>query len=607
METMVRRKQSRRTFRELSGGYSKPPPSPWIGKIIRYFTPTVISDYASLATGSWTSAQFYDAWKPSPVTFGGDLINCQYHLLAAPASASDGAESSVILPPVRFTISEAAATDDPMVAFEAFTTSTFSTFRPLAALNRNLQTFAQTTLLPVSGDSHVSDGTPTRIELNFGITTDVSMLQILPHAAYTLLGWAGNTTALNWNMPTNWVIGPRYIQFRKAGASYGSLVDRRAEIDRVGTVGGTYTNRLRKSYYYPTVTFPSSPIDSDHPESEQESWTFSFTAGDDLEVDIWIEARIRNDGAAETNSLLINLLETNDTYSQLIASGHAGGGWTKVLDKRIDRAAGFVLNGLEVSATFDPSTDTYEFTPADGTFTLGKAIGPAILFSVDSKQLLWQYDASTPASYAVTFSTTESSGASTTTKRIEFLTVAVGAVLTLEFVEGGDVFTYTSTTTDINTFASDVKTALDAFIAARSGDPYWGSVTTAIPPANPWVINVTYPDTLTLTVTGSSYSPPVFKQVYLELHYDEEMAWMQLAKTGVSGVALYRPQSSGDYVNQVDDEFEGTMNCGPTGVFDYLGSTVFELWRGSMAPAYDGRGSLSTDFPSSITVVKVAQ
>lgn len=503
----------------------------------------------------------------------------------------------MILPPVRFTVCEPAADDD---RFEVW--GVFPSLSSRVASSSNTQIFGLNTFLPVSGDSHVSDGKPTRIKLG-------NVFAIFPEAANVLLGWAGNTFLMNFPFPNNWRVAAKYLQFRKNGSAYGSLVNKTATISRGDNPDGSTPNRLAVGFHLYDVTFPSNPVDFSFPANEQESWEFEFTAGDEIEVDIWFEAKIKNNGVAETLPLLVSIPEVNDFYGERIGKNHTGAGWTWLGYPTLNRECQATIYGLKVAYGFDPAVHTYDFTPADGTFALGTARSPAMLFDVTSKQLRWRYDVSTPATAGISYTTFVSSFGSTRTTRIEFLTVQVGAVLTLRLNSGGDTFSYVSATTSTTTFSAAVKVALDAFIAARPGDPYWGSVTTSIPPANPWVLNVTYPVADSLIVSGSTPSPPVTKYVDLTFDYSDEMAWIQLSRSDLprGTVAFYRPQSSGDYVNQVDDEFDGTLNSGPTGVFDHMGTTVFELWRGAMTPPYDGRGSLSADFPTTITVSLTTQ
>lgn len=579
-------------------GLRRFPPSPWIGAISRFAKPTVQTDYLSLATGSWSTDHFYDAWTPSPSpTFGGHLWTCQYHVLAAPVSSANGAETSVILPPVRFTVCEPDSTGD---AFDVW--GSFPGLSARVAANDFMQIFGLNTFLPVSDNSHVSAGKPTRIKLG-------NIFAIFPQAANVLLGWAGNTFFMNFPFPNNWRVAAKYLQFRKNGSAYGTLVNKTTTIARGDNPDGNNPNRLAPGFFIYDVTFPSNPVDSSFPANEQEAWEFEFDAGDTIEVDIWFEAKIKNNGIAETLPLLINLPETNDFYGDRIGKSHTGAGWTWLGYPTLNRDCQVTLYGLKVAYGFDPSVNTYSFTPSDGTFVLGTARSPAMLFDVTSKRIQWRYDVSTPATAGMTYTTFVSSFGATRNTRLEFLTVQVGAVLTLRLASGGDTFSYTSATTNTTTLAAAVKVAIDAFIAARPGDPYWGSVTTAIPPANPWVINITYPVADTLIVSASTASGPISKYVELTLDYADEMAWIQLNRSDLprGTTAWYRPQSSGDYITQVDDEFDGTLLSGPTGVFDHMGTTVFELWKGAQASPYDGRGTLPADFPSTITVSLTTQ
>lgn len=590
-----RRRGSMQTLvRTNPKGIRRFPPSPWIGAIARFCNPLVIADYESLATGSWTADTFYDCWRAagSPV-FGGDLWDCQYHVLSPPVSPAVGAETSVILPPIRLTVSEPAADGDP---FTLWTNTPFATsYR--SNFGTSHQIFAQNTWLPISGDSHVSAGKPTLLSAAFGLFT-------LPEALYDVLGLTTTIAMLSYLPPVNYMVAARYVRIRRNGAAVGSLIDRETVINNTNTIGGAFPHRLQNQGTTMTVGFPSNPGTS-FPSQYNEAWEFDFTAGDTIEVDVWLEARIRNWNVTETRPLLIMVPEVNQTYSLRIGRNHtASPAWTVGSYALVEKDCQMRIDGLKVSYGFDPSIHTYQFTPSGGTITLGTARAPAMLFYVDSKRLQWRYDVSSPATAGVAYTTTIYGSKIT---RWDFSSVSVGAIVTVRFAAGGDTFSYTALTTDTIAFVAALKVALDAFIAAHSGDPYWSGVTTFIPPANQHILEITYDPAETLIVTGTTAGPGTSKYVDVSMDYSNEMVLLTVTDLSLNATAFYRPQSSGDYVEEVDDEFEGTLLSGPIGVFNHLGTTVFELWKGAQDSPYDGRGTLPAGVPSSITVTKTNQ
>ena len=572
------------------------PPSPWIGEIIRFMKPEVVSDYNTLSTGSWTSAAFYDSWYyGSPVgTFGGRLWDCQYHLLSPPVSTADGAESSVILDPIRFTIAEPSANDDPFAVWGKY--SSGNTYR-----GGNFQWFAQDAFLPSSGDSHMSAGKPTQIIFSLS-------LEIFYHAANSLLGFVGNNFSERLKIATNWWIVAKYIQFRKNGSAYGSLIDNTDLFEySMEQIYGVGTNRLQGAFGLSArAVFPSAPKSS-FPDEFKQGWEFEFVEGDVIEADVWLEAKIKNDVVPQALPLLVMFAESNQYYSERV-SGPTIGTPAGKNASLVPSDCAAKVSGLKSAFGLDPAIHTYEFTPADGAVTLGKAQAPALIFDITSKRLLWRYDSSSPPSAGVTFSTIAYNDQSPKQLIITFTSVSVGAVVTLHLSPDGADFSYTSTTTNTATFASGFAAALASFISS-SGSP-WADVT--INPAGGSDVDLAYPDDQTMTVSGTTYSGGSSAHVTVELNYDEEMAYLSIYDTSIAGpIALYRPQSSGDYITQVDDAVEGTLNSGPSGCFDHLGITVFELWRLVQTPPYNGRGVggslVSTDYPTAVTVEKVSQ
>jgi hypothetical protein len=105
--------------------------------------------------------------------------------------------------------------------------------------------------------------------------------------------------------------------------------------------------------------------------------------------------------------------------------------------------------------------------------------------------------------------------------------------------------------------------------------------------------------------------------ISIRVAYEFEIATLSVSYARGANLGLqiyYRPVSSGDYVDTVDDRWYGTRQSGPTGVFDHLGSTTFRVWHGVLlsGAAYQtgmpvGRESLDGIAPTEIVVTKVNQ
>jgi len=110
------------------------------------------------------------------------------------------------------------------------------------------------------------------------------------------------------------------------------------------------------------------------------------------------------------------------------------------------------------------------------------------------------------------------------------------------------------------------------------------------------------------TINGGTYDG--YRAEYV-LDWGREIAVLTVSGMTPAGAWIlpfqkYRPQNSGDYITTVTDRIEGSLICGPCGVFDWLGATVFERWDGSRASTYSPP-ALDPFYPSSITVAKANQ
>lgn len=549
------------------------PPVPWIGTISRYLYPTEVSDYESLATGSWTVGNFKPQWTWPANTFSGNPWECYYHLMAVPEESTS--EVEVILPPIRYAVEEATVSGGDFDHWynnpigqpnaEQYESGTARGLPGAPTPKRGLSPLCSNTLLPVSGDSHVSDGKPTSLEFHAATSG------LFHHAYYSVGGWNPTTLITPFPQAQNHEVTPAYIRIRINGTAVGSLIDFRTWADWYSgyaddvqrTIGALF--RITR---FPII-FPTMPASS--LGEPRESWELDFVAGDELEVDVWwrIRARPRYDtngryrGGFGAKTVLAVIARHDTVTGARIydgpsspVSGHMGGGLPQA-----------VLTGLKISDGFDPDADTYTFEAVGGTGNFGDGSAGAHKAEagdgwaapvITSRQLTWGYNSSGgsppvgPPGNADWLGDAGGSGAWT----------LINNFCSVGFIPEEPPFPSTALQTNNRDCVADV-------------------------PATPW------PDATQIGIT-------------LDWQLEICVLKIQITRTGLGTVVWYfRPQNSSDYITEVTDRSQGDLTCGPCGVFNHLGTTTFIPWYGTQEDPYTPPSD--SDRPTSIIVTKVAQ
>ena len=541
------------------------PPIPYVGYIRRYMHATAIADYNSLSDANYTSKQLYGSvarnFPTSTSYYGGHLLNCLTHTLEIPATATG--EQSVIMQPIRFTIDE---TNSNGGTFDYWRSPTgLDTYR---AHESQLQLFSSDTLLPSSGNSHVDNTNPSNFTYYIGVHNGFY------HMWQQAAGYEWTGFSYRPPLPRNYGIRPRYIQMRKNGTAYGSLIDLQTFNDDYKTQTGFFYGR----YMWPSTSSMSKYYLS---AAVSPGWSFVWSDGDTLDLDIWMELVADPDiGQTVTKYVPISLAidedasgshQTSDYSSTWIPSGAALQANTPISTGRLQ------LSGLDVAVGYTPSTDTYTYTPDDGTAVMGKAVSTDGTFSTDSGSLTWEFTRTITGS-------------------------AEPGVGTSEWVS-------------IN--GQPWQLEVDNCTIGEPTEP------TASPPAP------TTPPTNT-TDYGGCEVPAEDRTLTVNLYHiwRDEMCYIgiswKLSATyylpQVNGGSVYRPKNATptpDYATTVYSRRDGgSLTIGPAGCFDHLGTTVFELVTTADdvqdGTTYDNKHSdLPTELqdivPTSITVTHSTQ
>ena len=534
---------------------------------------TAITDIEELQTGAnWSTGNFFTdvSIRPSPlaVEFIGTQVACYYYALSVPAGSGD---TTVITQPLRWSLNEPSVSGDGMEVFQRGNLTTMALgayeYGPNESWRTSVfQAFASNEFLPASGNSHASATDPYMTVFNNWPFTSVSHVSWL-HGTTDLR--AGGLLILT---PPKWYITARYVQYRINGTAAGPVHDLKDMfiaaspngnlIDGVWGPGGPKNN-----------TVWNQPFPSGHPywtyyQSYLENWNLEFTDGDDIEVDVWYEIGARAGIANRTLCLSFGRYATNNNQqinNQSPATPTSG----YIVRKRDAFLPGLLsLYGIDMSPGFDPATHTYQFDPQDGSFTFGKAqAASAIRFAVTSKSLEWEFHESQASSCGTSL---------------------------WEWQE------------DFSTNPTTLKWVLLTNDCTDGGTP-------VEPNYNP--IDIGTQDTTSCQCPVGAGSIWYF---FINLVYQDEMVYLRLFGRRTSPAAefttYYRPESSEDYVDEVNDRWEGTMKTGPTGVFDHMGATTFKHWRGiqQTSGAYDASipsqySAIASLIPTEILVTKVAQ
>jgi hypothetical protein len=351
----------------------RPPPVPYVGTIVRHLYPTLVSDYESVATASWTSENVSDALfigAPSPKTW-----NCYTCMRTV---ANQGTDSDyVILDPIRWSQIEPAAAGDP-----------YDFGNPLSS-------GMHPSLLPVSGNSHVSDGKVPMIEFPQSTLTDFPTFYDLTSRIPTDTNLLGSTVSC---LHVNRVIRARYMRVRINGTSVSPLLDftdYNNEADWIVATGQSWNGSsspppngiYARGQGSVAHGFRQLRFLTDTSVWQKLNHDFEFTAGDQLELDIWYEMAMRpRVGNSNANIAGYNLA-TLTRYN--VANSARNSAMSTLYTAR--------LFGRKFSEGFDPKLDTYsfEFTggnwhPGDGASGVHTAItGDGWTASINSQQVVY--------------------------------------------------------------------------------------------------------------------------------------------------------------------------------------------------------------------------
>ena len=606
------RAMSGRLVRTRPVGRKRIPPVPWIGEISRYLYPTAITDYESVQDAAWSTANLKDTFNGATASpqFGGTEYSCYYHVVTVSDESTDDVE--VIMQPIRYSLDMAAATNDDFDYWREGTTS------PVAPqwfdVNGN-QPLSSEGYLPVSGNSHVSDGKPTHMYLK-----DILDFGGWLHCWRLYGGWNPTISLTPLPICRNWEVTPRYIRVRQNGTPVGGLFDFE-----------DYWDLARQAQYFPWVTggllskllttytlyYPSSQLAGSVPDLTQ-AYELDITAGDTLEIDVWYQLRSRplyNRGVVVQTSQSRNIvacLSRHVTSSSERKKTSDRERFNGALITTLHKAC--VLGGFKIANGWDPSAHTVTLQNTGGTWNWGDGTAGAKKAEagsgwnapvITSQGITWTGVLAGTGSGGITFNATYTPlGGGFERLDFEALTVTNGGTISFAFAGGGATFNYTSTTTSAATFIADLETAMNSFISAQGSDGYWSTATAT---AFGTTLTVDYSDAIgDLVPTSGSGGPLGGRSISMFLVWTGEIATLQVDVVGSPAKSWrFRPQDSSDYITQVTDRAEGSLKSSPCGVYNHLGTTTFLPWFGTRDSA--DSDPTDTDRPTSITVVKVNQ
>lgn len=356
------------------------PPNPYIGGIFREMWVEPIADYESLSTTPWSTTQ---------ITDNGQTLNVLYGWLHVADHSTDDVE--IIMQPLRYSIDGAATSSDnfdllnnrAMKSEVFYSTTNVGFTRRIRLTSQNDAEYiyyrqvapsvasgvgfadwihASPTLLPASGNSHISDGEPKNIDLFTGVSLFQGFFpsaDILSRTAVAA-GIAPSYAVFRNNFATNFMIAVRYARLRKNGLPVGGLLDFSDMIapeERTGYLTQTKTwLSLRLGLWFPNAgptldEFPTSP------------WQLSFTSGDTLEIDVWYSLRNAPfDGSIDYLRQTSRPADVVCAIPQDNAIDGYRSGWVTVpaLGSRSFHRT-LAVNGLLVNGGWNLSVHTYSF------------------------------------------------------------------------------------------------------------------------------------------------------------------------------------------------------------------------------------------------------
>ena len=269
------------------------PPIPFIGSISRWIRAELISDYETLSDTSWSTGNFYETVASGGAT-SGRQISCIYKVVTVPNQNVD--EVTGLMDPLRFRVFEPATADSPAYfdGWDIWPGNGVSQYEDSRAALRKEATFTLDTLLPVSGDSHISDGQPSLL------STAPNHLCCAQHIAYLNCGY-NPLLLLNTIYPYNSEFVPRYCRVYLNGVDQFGLIDmddwlaffRAARAASSGQpdrlFGGSFStvNLWMQNYYLATGTGGFVGTYQGLHSGVAINDQLDFTAGDEIYVDVW--------------------------------------------------------------------------------------------------------------------------------------------------------------------------------------------------------------------------------------------------------------------------------------------------------------------------------
>jgi hypothetical protein len=326
-DKMLRRVPAKRTFTTLQpGGTEKAVPNPYLGVITRFMTVEAVAEYKTfpgITTTAWNTGNFkdqYNGYAYSPV-FTGTEIECYYYSMAVADESVD--DLTVTMQPLRFSLLGCDTAGDTFdVLWDDWPKSGSGTaIHPvgtefpfgdgLRTIYSGSETFplyhsrntTGTTLLPVSGNSHISDNDPSQISLINGpwqYAHTIPTPGYRANAFHDLYGWNPRFW-LNPNQepgvhlfPDNAEISVRFVQLRKNGASYLSVFDFEPylQFKRNGNRTSPQQSTLLGEFGLLQLFQPGNAV-SNADKLREMPVQFQFTAGDTVEIDVWMQLKAR--------------------------------------------------------------------------------------------------------------------------------------------------------------------------------------------------------------------------------------------------------------------------------------------------------------------------
>jgi hypothetical protein len=315
-DKMLRRVPAKRTFTTLQpGGTEKSVPNPYLGSITRFMTVEAVAEYKTfpgITTTAWNTGNFkdqYNGYAYSPV-FTGTEIECYYYSMAVADESVD--DLTVTMQPLRFSLLGCDTAGDTFdVLWDDWPNGTqgntiypVGTEFPFPGSPFVTRTTTSTTLLPVSGNSHISDNDPKEIRITNSAWSFLSTTAgpaWRANAFHDLYGWNPRFW-LNPNQepgthlfPDNMEVSFRFAQLRKNGAAYLDVFDFEPYLqfkrngNRLAPVQTILLTDMLREF---RLIQPGNAgtVETSLREMTQQ---FQFTAGDTIEVDVWVQLKAR--------------------------------------------------------------------------------------------------------------------------------------------------------------------------------------------------------------------------------------------------------------------------------------------------------------------------